>query len=255
GFISLQTRKRPYITAKWAMTLDGKIATRRGDSKWISSDTSRELVHEERAANDAVMVGIGTVLADDPTLTARGVEGKQPTRVILDPKLALSTQSNLMKTINEAPVLIYTAKDRGEQSKRLKDAGAEIVEVDSDGREHLSWAEVLYNMGSRGLASMLLEGGGGIVASAFEFKAIDRVMIFVAPVIIGGKNAVTPVGGVGVPEIAKGVKLKDMSSRMVGPDVYIEGVCVYPEGARKASESGIWRGFRDLDLRADNKRS
>lgn len=247
GYFSLIERGRPYVTAKWAMTLDGKIATRKGDSKWISSEDSRALVHRERGASDVVMAGIGTVLADDPLLTARGDIKRQPLRVVLDPRMALPAKSRLVKSIADGPLLVYTSKYSTKDNRaRIRDLGVEVKVVSADSTEHLSWSEIVFDLGDRKMASILLEGGGGLMASAFESKVIDRVMVFVAPLIIGGVKAITPVGGAGVPNISSGVRLDNMRTRVIGGDVLMIANAAYPRAGSEPSLSGIWRGYHEL---------
>jgi diaminohydroxyphosphoribosylaminopyrimidine deaminase/5-amino-6-(5-phosphoribosylamino)uracil reductase len=247
SYVSAVIRSRPYVTAKWAMTLDGKIATRRGDSKWISSEPSRQLSHFERAHHDAVAIGIGTVLADNPQLTARVPNSRQPLRIVIDPRLETPVASNLASSAKTSPVLLFAASDPdtapAARESALAAEGVEIARIPLSPSGHLAWRDMLAELQSRRLNSLLIEGGGGVLSSAFEQRAIDRVLVFVAPLIIGGSEAISPVMGIGVPEIAHGVRLEAVRTQSVGPDILICGKATYPESGESASRSGRWPGF------------
>ncbi|MDC1141526.1 bifunctional diaminohydroxyphosphoribosylaminopyrimidine deaminase/5-amino-6-(5-phosphoribosylamino)uracil reductase RibD [Planctomycetota bacterium] len=242
AFFSLMQRGRPLVTAKWAMTMDGKIATRSGDARWISGEHSRSEVHQDRASTGAIVLGVNTANQDDPQLSARGVEGRQPLRVVIDTKLKLNRESKLVATANEQPVFVYASENADEEkAKKLEAAGVYVIMLpEHDG--HLLWPQILMDLGNRRVSSVIIEGGGGIFASAFMQRAIDRVKIYMAPKIFGGADATTPVEGAGVPNVERAITFENTKTRTLGDDVVIEGHVQYPEDD-EPSESGTWKGY------------
>jgi diaminohydroxyphosphoribosylaminopyrimidine deaminase/5-amino-6-(5-phosphoribosylamino)uracil reductase len=235
-------KARPLVTAKWAMTLDGKIATRSGDARWISSEESRREIHYDRGCTGAIIVGRGTVERDDPHLTARGGVGRQPLRVVIDSDLLIPLERQLVKTAREFPVFVYCAEDAPEdRQKTLQEQGVYLILLPRHGT-HLRWHEVLHDLGDRGVNSVIIEGGGGLFATAFQERVIDRVKIFVAPKVFGGVAATTPVEGPGVPDVERAITFDHLKTRTVGPDVVIEGHVVYPSESGP-SPSGHWKGY------------
>jgi len=202
-FIKYITRKIPFVIVKVAQSLDGKIATRTGDSKWISGEKAREFVHELRSRVDAVLVGANTVLKDDPLLTARvkGRKVKQPLRVILSGSSKIPPKARVLNS-EGGEVMIAAPKKRGGR-----------VDIKS----------LLKKLAERGIMSVLIEGGGETIASAFAAGTVDKVYFFVAPKIIGGRKALTSVEGEGVGKAAKAIKLKDVKLRKIEDDFLIEG--------------------------------
>lgn len=223
-FFKLMTHGMPYVTAKWAMTLDGKIATESGHSQWISSERSRKLVHRERHLADAILVGIGTVLADDPLLTCRLHEGRNPARVVLDSQARLPLDSELVKSVDEAPILVAaTTGTDAQRVAELRARGCEVIMSDARaGRTDLS--HLLAELGRRQMTHLLVEGGQAVPTSFFEGKLVDRVLAFVAPKIIGGQQAATPVAGRGAPSIGEGIALANVRIRKLGTDLLVEGL-------------------------------
>ena len=243
AFFTHTLRGRPLVTAKWAMTFDGKIATRTGDARWISSEASRREVHYDRGCTGALIVGTGTVERDDPQLTARGDVGRQPLRVVIDRDLKITLDRSLVKTAKDFPVFIYCAEDApAEKQQQLQDAGVYLILLPRrDGK--LRWLEVLRDLGERGVTSAIIEGGGGLFATAFQERAIDRVKIYLAPKIFGGEGATTPVEGPGIPDVERAITFDAVKTRTVGPDVVIEGNVVYPSETGP-SPSGYWKGYQ-----------
>lgn len=243
AYFSHVERGRPLVTAKWAMTLDGKIATRTGDARWITSDQARNEVHYDRGCTGAIVVGIGTVLIDDPELTARGEVGRQPVRVVVDTDLRLPLESKLVRTADQGPVFVYAAEDSSaERQAQLEDAGVYLILLQRQGKTHLRWMEICTDLGERGVNSAIIEGGGSLVASAFQERAVDRVKIFVAPKVFGGEDAKSPVEGPGVPDVSRAVTFTKLHTRTLGPDIVIEGTVVYPTDDGP-SPSGYWTGY------------
>jgi diaminohydroxyphosphoribosylaminopyrimidine deaminase/5-amino-6-(5-phosphoribosylamino)uracil reductase len=211
----------PHVVLKSAMTLDGRTATREGDSKWISSDTSRELVHRWRAGCDAIAVGIGTALADDPTLTARGVEvTRQPTRVVFDSDARLPVDSKLIRTATEAPVLVIAGPAAPAANvDHLTNAGAEVVVCGGEGPERI--APALAELGRRNLTSLLLEGGARLAGAFTDAGELDELALFVAPLLLGGAGARPLLGGEGVATLAAAQRALAVEAEPSGEDVLI----------------------------------
>ena len=216
----------PFVTAKFAMSLDGKIATHTGDSKWVTGPEARQMVQQLRRESDAVMVGVNTVLADDPQLTARDLEGKplqrQPLRVVLDTNCRTPQDSRLLRepgttiiaTSHHAPAILVA---------RLEAAGAEVClgPVGRDG--HVDLTALLTKLGHRGVVSLLAEGGGVVLGSLFDAGLVDKVFAFVAPLIIGGEDAASPVAGQGAPLMSETWGVERTHLQQVGPDWLITG--------------------------------
>lgn len=217
--------KDPYVVAKWAMTADGKTATCTGDSRWVSGEAARAEVHEMRHRLASIMVGIGTVLADDPLLTARrGEPSNQPLRIVCDSRLRIPLESQLVRTAGESPVLVATAADVDGEARQaaraLEGAGVQVLAVPgADGEVDLS--QLMGQLGARGVDSVLLEGGGTLAWAAFEAGIVDEAVVYVAPKVAGGRDAKTPVSGEGVALMAKAHALGRPQVGLVGDDVKI----------------------------------
>jgi diaminohydroxyphosphoribosylaminopyrimidine deaminase/5-amino-6-(5-phosphoribosylamino)uracil reductase len=213
---------RPWVLFKSAMTLDGKVATQTGDSKWISGESSRARAHRWRATVDAVAVGVGTALADDPQLTAR-VEGvaKQPTRVIFDSTARLPLDTQLVSAAPEQRLIVVTtrAAPRG-ALEALESAGAEVV-VTAGEHEPARIRDALDRLGEMGMASILLEGGPHLAGSFFDAGEIDEVRLFLAPVLLGGRSARDPLEGEGVEHIADALRALTLDCEKVAEDLLI----------------------------------
>jgi diaminohydroxyphosphoribosylaminopyrimidine deaminase/5-amino-6-(5-phosphoribosylamino)uracil reductase len=211
---------RPFVHLKFAVSLDGKIATRTGDSRWVTGDQSRARVHVLRHAYDAILVGAGTVLKDDPLLTDRsGLPRRRPlVRVVLDDKVQLSPDSKLATTTSEAPVLVF-----GRAGNRdLLEKGVEILSLDPS-----ELRSVLDALGRRSIQSLLVEGGSSITGAFFDAKLVNKVSVFIAPKIIGGADAPIAVGGKGIERMAEALELERISVIQHGRDVEVTG---YPAG-------------------------
>ena len=179
----------PWLIAKWAMTLDGKIATSTGDSKWISNEASRQIVHALRGRVDAIMVGRNTAVADDPLLTARPVGLRRATRIVVGSTEALSTNSQLVRTVDEAPVLLAAPHVDVNEAKRLAEAGCEVFEMQGDSRPE-KLRSLLLELGRRNMTNVLVEGGGALLGSLFDIDAVDEIHAFIAPIVVGGERAI-----------------------------------------------------------------
>lgn len=218
---------RPWVIAKWAMTLDGKLATRTGDSKWISSEASRAVVHQLRGRMDAIIVGSGTARADDPLLTARTAHPadvrRTAVRVVVDSAATLSPESRLAQTAADIPVLVAAAGDALQEScQRLTRAGVEVVYCSGSTHE-MRMASLLAELGRRRITNVLVEGGGRLLGTLFDMRAVDEVHAFIAPKFAGGAAALPPVGGEGVARMAEALKLADITIEELDGDVYVHG--------------------------------
>ncbi len=227
AFRKFITTRTPFIVLKAAMSLDGKIATRSGDSRWISSERSRELVHLLRSQYDAVVVGIGTVLKDDPLLNVR-LTGKKikrhPLRVIVDSRLRLPFHSRIVRTAREFPTLVVTTRSaRAGKMKRLEELGVEVAILRRGRESQVSLKLLAKELGRRGVLTALLEGGPTLNARALQEKIVDRFLIFVAPKIIGGEKAPGMIGGTGAHRLRDAWSLEILNVRRLGPDLLIEG--------------------------------
>lgn len=213
----------PWVIAKWAMSLDGKIATESGDSKWISSLLSREVVHQIRGRVDAIVVGSRTVLTDDPMLTARPAGARIATRVVVDSQLSIPVTSKLVRSSGEFPVLIGSAKGAsGERKKALCRAGCE-VELFGGKTHGERLRELLQLLAARGATNVLVEGGSQLLGEFFDQALVDEVHVFIAPRIIGGTGAVSPIGGQGVSKIADALEIDSIEHRALDGDIYLSG--------------------------------
>ncbi len=217
----------PFVTAKFAVSLDGKIATRRGDSRWISGREARKYVHNLRYTTDAIMAGVNTVLADDPHLTTRGSGGrggtarKQPLRVIVDGKGRTPLTARVFNEPGRT-LLAWGRTATPEEKAAFVQAGAEILE--SPTAEGLVDLEKLLGaLGEREITSVLVEGGGILLGSLFDRRLVDRVIAFIAPIIIGGGEAKTAVAGKGVDKVVDSLRLERVGVEKLGDDLVVSG--------------------------------
>ncbi len=233
-YLTLLEKNRPWIIAKWAMTLDGRTASRTGSSRWISSEPSRFLVHRLRSRVDAILVGSGTVRADDPGLTARLPEGdaaaRIPLRVVLDSRAETALQSQLVQTARQIPVLIVVGHEASqERITMLRQAGCDLLQVPSEIRENRENSyrrqidALLATLAERKMTNLLVEGGSRVFGLLFDMKLIDEVHAFIAPKLIGGKDAVPVIAGRGLADMAFPCLLKSPRISLEGDDVYVQG--------------------------------
>ena len=217
AFIKFITTGRPFVTAKCAMTLDGKIATRTGHSRWVTGEAARRMVHEMRNEHDAVLVGSRTVMLDDPSLTTRldRPDTRDPVRIVLDAGAYLDADRQVFQVESPAPTWVAATEDR-------EYPRADAVLRVPRGEGGVDMAALMGELGRRGIMTLLIEGGGATHASAFRAGIVDKVCFFVAPKIVGGRDAITPVEGEGVPSMDEAMVLEHMLARPVGEDVLIE---------------------------------
>ncbi len=221
AFFTWVRERRPYVTLKAATSLDGKIATARGESQWITSPAARARGHALRAEADAVAVGVGTVLKDNPSLTAHG-KGRNPKRIIFDSALRLPPGARV--TDRAAPTWVFTTS-RAPSAKRraLERKGVAVYVLANDTHGHVSLPEAARVLAREGIAHLLVEGGGTLNAAFLEASLVDEMIWFIAPKIIGGETAKTAVEGVGIGKLAKAWNVKIMSVERVGEDICIRG--------------------------------
>lgn len=216
-FVKFITQRLPFVIAKCGMSLDGKIATRTGDSRWVTGEASRRLVHRIRNEVDAILVGSRTVMIDDPSLTTRLDDGKikDPIRVIVDADEYLDTERRVFKQKSSAPTWVAVPEGR------TFEGPAEVLRVPG-GSGGLDMVALMRALAERDVTSVLVEGGGTTLASAFDAGVVDKVMFFVAPKIIGGTDAITAVEGDGVARMADAIQLERMTATPVGEDLLIQ---------------------------------
>ena len=221
-YLKRVTTGLPYVTAKWAMTLDGKAAVKSGDSRWISSESSRQLVHQVRGKMDAIVAGIGTVLADDSLLTARPPGPRLATRVILDRQARLPLLSRVVQTAAECPVLVAVARSADPvRCATLREHGCEVVAFGDSSR--IPIVALLEELSRRTMTNVLVEGGGHVLGSFFDAQQVDAVDVFIAPVVEGGDHASTPIRGVGCHAMSDALRLKEVTFTQVGGDLRMRG--------------------------------
>jgi diaminohydroxyphosphoribosylaminopyrimidine deaminase/5-amino-6-(5-phosphoribosylamino)uracil reductase len=221
-YLHFQRARRPFVHLKLAVSLDGRIATRNGDSRWITGAQSRERVHELRHEYDAILVGAGTVTADDPLLTDRSnLPRRRPlVRIVLDDALKLSPASQLARTAREVPVVVFTSADAdARKASALEDCGVEVVRRPGarDPRDVLAY---LYE---RALQSVLVEGGATVAGTLLDARLCDKLSFFVAPIVIGGRDARASIGGEGAARLADALRLRDVEITRRGEDIEITG--------------------------------
>ncbi|WP_341479383.1 bifunctional diaminohydroxyphosphoribosylaminopyrimidine deaminase/5-amino-6-(5-phosphoribosylamino)uracil reductase RibD [Clostridium gasigenes] len=222
-FMKYIVSKKPFVILKSAMSLDGKIATSKGESKWITGEKSRIEVHKLRNEVSAIMVGVNTIINDNPQLTCRLENGRNPIRIVVDSTLRIPIESKVISDIDEAKTIIATT-DKGSSDKilELTNAGVTVLIIKSkDGRVDLQ--ELMIKLGNLNIDSILLEGGGILNFSALDQGIVDKIQIYISPKIIGGEKSKTPVGGNGIEILKDAFKIQGLTSRSVGEDILIEG--------------------------------
>lgn len=222
-FLKLLQHKMPYVRLKWAMTLDGRIATHTGDSQWISNEASRREVHQIRGCADGILVGLGTALADDPLLTARPPGPRIATRIVLDSRGRIPLDCKLIQTANDFPTLIATTDAiANEKRLELEQLGCEVLILPTtQGKTCIR--TLLQDLGQRRLTNLLVEGGAEVLGSFLDQKLADEVLVYVAPRLVGGANAPGPVGGLGVDQIADAFQITEWDWQNLEGDLRAQG--------------------------------
>lgn len=220
----------PFVTVKYAQTLDGRIATSTGHSQWISSPDSLKYAHRLRAEHDAIIVGIGTVVKDNPTLTVRHVHGRNPLRVIMDSHLAIPADANVLQNLSLIPTWIATTKRASDPvGQKLVKAGVQILRVPPDKNNHVSLIKLLPLLAARNITSLLIEGGAQIITSALKDNLVNRLITVIAPKIIG--KGVEAVGDLKIRNLKEARLLSVQSVIQKGTDVIIDSRLIPPLGS------------------------
>lgn len=224
-YLKRVTTGKPWVIAKWAMTLDGKLATAAGNSRWISGAAARRIVHELRSRVDAIVVGRGTAAADDPLLTARPAGKRVATRIVLDSAASLASDSQLVRTAAEAPVMVVVTEQASPADRqRLTQHGCEVVAV-AGATPSARLEMLLHELGQRGATNLLVEGGSTLLGALFDARLVDEVHVFIAPKVVGGAGAPSPVGGCGIQNMAAALQLTEPQTFVVDHDIYVHGLC------------------------------
>ncbi len=220
-FMHFITTRLPFVTMKYAMTLDGKIACFTGESKWITGEAARQHVQYERLRHSAIMVGVGTVLADDPMLTCRLENSRNPLRIVCDSKLRTPLNSNIVRTAKDIPTIIATISDDSEKISAYEKLGCQIIRTAPD-CGHVNLRQLMKTLGDMKLDSVLLEGGGELNWSALNSGIVNKVQAYIAPKLFGGALAKSPVSGVGAASPAEAFMLENSNIIQIGEDFLIE---------------------------------
>jgi len=229
-FLKFIQSKKPYVVMKTAMTLDGKIASRTGDSRWVSNEQSRANVHELRNELMGIMVGVDTVIADNPILTTRlsgNKKGRNPIRIVLDSKARIPLDSKILNTSSEAKTIVaVTSEARQNKLDEIKALGNKVLIIEEkDGRVDLN--QLIQVLGEKGIDGILLEGGATLNYAALESQIVDEVHAYIAPKIIGGYAAKTPVAGEGIEKMKDAVNLQNIHFENIADDILVIGEVVY----------------------------
>lgn len=212
------SKKNSYVVLKYAMTLDGKIATFSGDSKWISSEKSREWVHLLRSKFDGILVGVNSVIKDNPELSSHG-KGKNPVRIILDPELEIPLKSKVIQD-DLTTVIIHSNPDKRQKIKRIQNHGKLLLHIKSK-NGLIDFNRIIDELRQISIFSILIEGGGLTAWTALKSNVVDEIVTFVSPKIIGGQNAISPVEGDGIEKVSKAIKTKITHFEKLGEDILI----------------------------------
>ena len=215
------TKKTPFVTIKAALTLDGKIATATRDSKWITSNRARKFVHKLRARSDAVLVGIGTVKADDPLLTVRMVKGEDPIRIVVDSELEIDTNAKLLNEGDSKVIIVAAEGAEGDRATVLEAQGAEIIYLPREGDE-IALESLMEELGRRGVMSLLVEGGAKVFTYFIKHDIFDKIYLIYAPKLLTGSDPIGLTVGMGPDRISDAVKLKGLKVRRMGDDFIVE---------------------------------
>jgi len=226
----------PFVTLKFAQSLNGRIATKTGNSQWISSPETLSLAHKLRSTHDGVLVGIGTVLADDPSLTVRLAKGKNPQRIIVDGRLRIPLKAKILNDEEvDKTIIVATEGANREKAQRLRDLGAEVLWAAKNQRGGVALIDLLKQLGRIGITSVLVEGGAKIITSLLRERLADKIVLVVAPKLIG--EGVEAVGNLGIQDLSKTLKISRMKTRRLGADIVIEGYLERGDQGRAESDT------------------
>jgi 5-amino-6-(5-phosphoribosylamino)uracil reductase/diaminohydroxyphosphoribosylaminopyrimidine deaminase/5-amino-6-(5-phosphoribosylamino)uracil reductase len=209
------------ITISYAQTLDGRIATQTGDSQWIGGPESLRLAHELRASHDAVLVGVGTVVKDNPRLTTRLVEGRSPVRVVLDSRLRIPLDAHVLSDRTAPTVVVVTQSARRAAMERIRERGAEVLIAGGDAQGRVNLPDAVRLLAARGIGSLLIEGGAGIITSVLNERLCDRLVVCIAPKIVG--SGVDAVGDLGISRLRDALAFSGVRLSHCGEDIIFDG--------------------------------
>jgi riboflavin-specific deaminase-like protein len=212
---------RPLVTVHYAQTIDGRIASRTGDARWISGESSMRLAHELRATHDAVLVGIGTVLADDPKLTVRLVPGDSPVRVVVDSRLRIPPEANVLRAADGRTIIATTPEASDERAMAIRARGAEVLRTNTDADGHVDLGDLLARLRSDGIRSLLIEGGREIITAALRERLVDRLTVCIAPKVIG--EGIAAVGDLHIDRLRDAITFERAGFIACGGDVVFYG--------------------------------
>jgi diaminohydroxyphosphoribosylaminopyrimidine deaminase/5-amino-6-(5-phosphoribosylamino)uracil reductase len=221
AYIKYITTGRPFVTLKLAATLDGRIATKTGESRWITGIEARRYVHRMRTRADAVMVGSGTVIKDNPRLTARLSRGKSPVRVVVDTEFKTPLSSRVFSSRGGRVLVFTTEKASKRKIKSARDKGAEVIVVQG-AADGVSLKRAMAELGRREVTSLIVEGGSTLAASAVKQGVVDKIFYFISPMILGG-DGLPSIAALGIKNLGKGIKLSEISIKRLGRDIMVEG--------------------------------
>lgn len=211
----------PFITVKYAQTLDGRIATATGQSQWISSEAAQKFAHQLRAEHDAILVGLGTVIKDDPELTVRHIRGRNPLRIVMDSSLKIPRKAKILQKLTDAKTLVVTTKiDDNPQFRHIADSGAEIIAIDADEQGNVDLKKLLKFLAGKGISSILVEGGAQIITALLNNDLANRLVTIIAPKIIG--KGIEAIGDLKIKELNCAKSLSFQKIKKIGPDIIID---------------------------------
>ncbi|MCX5827988.1 MAG: bifunctional diaminohydroxyphosphoribosylaminopyrimidine deaminase/5-amino-6-(5-phosphoribosylamino)uracil reductase RibD [Deltaproteobacteria bacterium] len=226
-FFKFMTTGLPFITLKYAQTLDGRIATATGHSRWISTPESRRYAHRLRSAHDAILVGSGTVLLDDPELTVRLVKGRNPLRIVLDSRLRIPLESRILQNQNQARTMIVTTEKAAKgKLKRLKDMGIELLCANMTKKGEIDLSQLFLKLGQKGVSSVLIEGGSSVITSVLREGLADKLLVIIAPKIVG--KGIEGVGDLGITLMDQAITFHEHKFRKLGTDFLLEAKIAVP---------------------------
>ncbi|WP_094665328.1 bifunctional diaminohydroxyphosphoribosylaminopyrimidine deaminase/5-amino-6-(5-phosphoribosylamino)uracil reductase RibD [Bifidobacterium tissieri] len=226
-FMHYIVNRTPFVLLKYAMTMDGRIATAAGRSRWITGEESRRRVHEDRNRYSSIMVGVGTVIADDPMLTCRIENGHNPLRIVCDSRLRTPLDSALVQSAHDVPTVIATCVHDDDQARPYRDAGCEVLTIAADDDGHVGLPALIRKLGERGIDSVMIEGGSALAWSALHSGIVDKINAYIAPKLFGGAAAPSPIGGEGVQDPADCYRITDRRIQTIGDDILLEGGIAY----------------------------
>lgn len=216
-----QQNGRPRVAVHYAQTLDGRIATRNGESQWIGGEASLRLAHQLRAEHQAVMVGVGTVVADNPRLTVRLAAGRSPVRVVADSSLRLPLDSHLLLDRDAETLLATTARAPAQRIQAVRERGAEVLLVEQDSSGRVDVVDLLARLAELGIGSVLIEGGRGLITSALRARLVDRLVVCIAPKVVGA--GIEAVGDLGIRHLSEALTFARFSINQLGEDMIYDG--------------------------------